>query len=483
MPNTDLRERIRRHQSSHRVEQNADHPNAARMIQVHQQITALSRKRDLDSDDEKMFVKLSREFDEADRSGIEQLLARGELRLEHGSVQPRDQAPEYADGGLRDRARRVIEQAHRSAALPDHAATVAEKLVTDGSGFSQSVAQRWAIAVGNPHYLTAFGKIAGDPVRGHLLWTPEEADAHRAVVAFQSESRAMAEGTGAGGGFLVPLTLDPSILLSSAGSINPLRRIGRVTQTVTNSWTGITSAGVTAEWKPESNEAADASPTLANPVIPVFLGDAFIPYSFEVGQDAAGGNFLGELQKLLVDGADQLQNTAYTLGTGTAQPKGVITALVGSASEINAAADDTFARGDVFTIQNALPARFSANAQWCAHLAIINLMSQMELSTGGSRVFPELAEGRLLNRPINELSNMDSTVTVAGAVSNFILLYGDFSNFVIADRIGTQMEFIPNLVGTNRRPTGQRGALMWFRSGSDVVVQNAFRLLDVPSAA
>jgi hypothetical protein len=30
----------------------------------------------------------------------------------------------------------------------------------------------------------------------------------------------------------------------------------------------------------------------------------------------------------------------------------------------------------------------------------------------------------------------------------------------------------------NRRPTGQRGALLWFRTGSDVVVTNAFRLLN-----
>jgi predicted phage gp36 major capsid-like protein len=49
---------------------------------------------------------------------------------------------------------------------------------------------------------------------------------------------------------------------------------------------------------------------------------------------------------------------------------------------------------------------------------------------------------------------------------------------VIVDRVGTTLEVIPNLVGTNRRPTGQRGALLWFRTGSDSVVDNAFRLLN-----
>jgi predicted phage gp36 major capsid-like protein len=35
-----------------------------------------------------------------------------------------------------------------------------------------------------------------------------------------------------------------------------------------------------------------------------------------------------------------------------------------------------------------------------------------------------------------------------------------------------------SFAGTSRRPTGQRGALLWFRTGSDVVVTNAFRLLN-----
>jgi hypothetical protein len=55
---------------------------------------------------------------------------------------------------------------------------------------------------------------------------------------------------------------------------------------------GITSAGATAEWKAELAEAADASPTLAEPAITIHAGDAFVPYSFEVGMDAT--NFLDE---------------------------------------------------------------------------------------------------------------------------------------------------------------------------------------------
>jgi HK97 family phage major capsid protein len=109
-------------------------------------------------------------------------------------------------------------------------------------------------------------------------------------------------------------------------------------------------------------------------------------------------------------------------------------------------------------------------------------MSQMETTNGG-RLFPELSDGRLLGKPIHENSNMDSTVTTSGAVANYILAYGDWSSFVVADRIGTQVELIPNIVGANQRQTGQRGLLLWYRTGSDSVNDNAFRLLNAASAA
>jgi predicted phage gp36 major capsid-like protein len=54
---------------------------------------------------------------------------------------------------------------------------------------------------------------------------------------------------------------------------------------------------------------------------------------------------------------------------------------------------------------------------------------------------------------------------------------------VIVDRIGATLETIQHVVGPNNRPTGQRGALLWFRTGSDVVNPNALRVLSVPTTA
>lgn len=120
-----------------------------------------------------------------------------------------------------------------------------------------------------------------------------------------------------------------------------------------------------------------------------------MPYSYEIGQDA-GPNFSRDLARLLADAADQLQATAYTVGVGSTQPTGIITALVGTGSIV--VGTEAFPNANVYNTQNALPPRFSPNAQWCANLAVINMLSQKE-TTAGARLFPELADGRLLNKP------------------------------------------------------------------------------------
>ena len=76
---------------------------------------------------------------------------------------------------------------------------------------------------------------------------------------------------------------------------------------------------------------------------------------------------------------------------------------------------------------------------------------------------------------------MDGAYGAEATANNYVLIYGDVrAGFYIVDRIGTTFELIPNLVGANQRHTGQRGALLWFRAGSEVVIPEALRLLDIP---
>jgi len=412
-----------------------------------------------------------------------QRLASGELRTEAGCIQDRGVPDQDRTPALqqRDAGMRQLDTAVKAGRLAAGGAEVVERLMDGGPLLSQSWARRYAAAAGAPEYERAFAKLLGNPLQGHLTWTPQEADAFRVVSDLQTEQRAMGSGD-TSGGYMVPLTLDPAIQLTSTGSTNPLRQLARVVQITTDSWNGVTSAGVTAEWITEGSEVADASPTLDQPSIPVYKADAFVPFSFEIQGDAAG--FMTELAKLLQDGADQLTATAYTTGSGTGQPTGIITALTGGSSVVTGDGSEALAASDPYKVQNALPPRFQPRATWNANLATLNTLRQFE-TTNGALKFPELTQNppMLLRRSIYENSNMDGAINTAATEANYLLLYGDFSQFVIVDRIGSTLELVPHLFGANRRPTGQRGALLWFRTGSDAVVDNAFRLLNVPTTA
>jgi HK97 family phage major capsid protein len=78
---------------------------------------------------------------------------------------------------------------------------------------------------------------------------------------------------------------------------------------------------------------------------------------------------------------------------------------------------------------------------------------------------------------------MDGVIT--GAAENYMAIFGDFENFVIADRIGMTVEFIPHLFRQTTagagfgQPTGQRGWYAYYRTGSAVVNTAAFKLLNV----
>jgi HK97 family phage major capsid protein len=334
---------------------------------------------------------------------------------------------------------------------------------------------RQILLTSSPAYLRAWSKLARNA--GHSM-TADEASALDAVQSFRAMSL-----TDAAGGFLVPFQLDPTVIITSAGSRNDIRRRARQVVATGDVWNGISSTAVAWSWDAEAAEVSDDTTTFAQPAITIYKAAGFVPISLEAMQDEA--NVTQEVGRLLAFGKESLEAAAFATGTGS-QPQGIVTALAGTASELNAAADDTFAIADVRSVYNALPARHRANAAWLANNSIYTIIRGFD--TGGGGGFWANLNGdrpeQLLGRDVLEAEGMDGVITTAGAVSNYILVFGDFSNYVIADRVGMTVEFIPHLFHTgNNRPSGSRGWYAHSRVGADSVNDDAFRLLDVPSAA
>lgn len=379
-----------------------------------------------------------------------------------------------------DAARREVDRMHSRSWVSDRAAERMTSMLGDPNALERSRTAAWVTAAGSEAYLRAFAKVVSDPLRGHLMWEPDEQQAFRDVTRVHAmlESRA-ALGTS---GYVLPVSLDPAIMLTNAGAINPLREVARVVTTSTNTWRGITSGGATAEWKAEGVEAADGTPTVAEAEIATHAATVDVVWSYELEQDS--DSLVSELGMVMRDAVNVQQLAAFTTGSGTGEPQGIITGLDGTASELSPATAETLAAADVYAVQNALPARFSAGASWLSNLAIRNSIAQFE-TTNGAHQFPELRQSppSLLTKPWRELSQMDGTINPAATADNFVLLYGDIAKaFVIVDRIGATLELLPGY-GANGRPTGQRHGFLFSRVGSEVVVSNAARVLNVATTA
>jgi hypothetical protein len=102
----------------------------------------------------------------------------------------------------------------------------------------------------------------------HMLLTGSE-EYQEAFRAYLEDPQGMAQRTAlsltlANGGYLLPFVLDPTVILTNTGSANPWRRISNVKQTTSNTWNGVTSAGVNAAWLTEGTISTDNTPTVGN---------------------------------------------------------------------------------------------------------------------------------------------------------------------------------------------------------------------------
>jgi HK97 family phage major capsid protein len=358
---------------------------------------------------------------------------------------------------VRSRAAAAIEQyAGRQDhwALDHDAAEHATELIYKrGKMFGAALAEQ-ILVTGAPEYLAAFEQYLSDPggfsTRAALSLTP------------------------ANGGYLVPFTLDPTIILTNNGSANPYRQYATVKTTTTNDWNGVTSAGVSAEWTAEGIEAADATPTVGQLKITPQKADAYLFGSFEVLGDS---DIAQQIPELLADAKDRLEESAFAVGTGTGQPFGVITRGTTTAGAAGTAASGPTA-ASVYSLAAALPARWRSPGSrpvWIGNITLMNTLRNTAAFSGSTA--PILVDGpagsTLLGSPFYE----STSVVGAYANGNKVLAYLDGRQYYIVDRIGMSVVYDPIVLGANRRPTGQGAWYAFWRVGADVSVATAVRVL------
>jgi HK97 family phage major capsid protein len=214
------------------------------------------------------------------------------------------------------------------------------------------------------------------------------------------------------------------------------------------------------------------------------MARGFIPYSIEVGMDYPG--FASEMQTLLAEGYNELLVDKLTRGSGTGEPKGILTAISATAGDrVLVTTGGSLGSPDPYKVWAALPQRYRSKASWLMSIGVNNAVRQL----GAANVFhgytvnlPEAWADQLFNRPVFESPYMPDTTTWTTTAS-VAAIVGDFSNFVVARNGGMSVELVPQLfqqvtAGSGPAvPTGQRGWFAYARIGSDASNVSGFRAL------
>jgi HK97 family phage major capsid protein len=370
-----------------------------------------------------------------------------------------------------DNAKRAIETAkygvRDSEAAQEHAYSLLEEVDTS----SRDLAKRY-LMTGSSAYERAFTKVMR-----------HGSDAFCSQEERQALLRAQSLGTDSEGGYAVPFQLDPTVILTSAGVVNPIRQLARVERIVGKEWQGVTTAGTTVSRDAEAEEVSDDSFTLGQPVVRTKRVQGFVPFSIEV--DLSWSALRSEITTVLVD-AKTTEEDSFITGDATGNlPEGINAGLVGTGNDVSTATSAAFVVGDLYKLEEALAPRWEPNASWLGHKSVYNAIRQFDTS-GGANLWVRIGDGtpaRLLDYADYRSSALPSLATAqatsSATASATLMLFGDFKKFLIVDRIGMTVEMIPHLFGSNRRPTGQRGVYAVWMNNSKILVPGAFkRLID-----
>jgi hypothetical protein len=296
------------------------------------------------------------------------------------------------------------------------------------------------------------------------------------------DDRARALTAANDGGVTVPIQIDPTVLLTSTGAINPFREIEtgpRPRRTSGRASRRPASRRSTGQRRRDDRQHADARRAgdqagARRRVRPVLVGGR---------QD--WGSLEGDMASTVRGREGCARGVEVRLGAGHAsnEPQGV---LIGAGTVVGSSATTTVGTVDIYALEAALPVRFQPNAVWLATPALfsrIRLQAASGSNSGG--IWADSLQvgqpARLLGYPAYKASSVGTAGNAAVSVASTKWgIFGDFSKFAIVDRIGFQVRPIENLFNGNTAggiayPNGMSGLVCYWRNSSGVLASNAFR--------
>lgn len=317
----------------------------------------------------------------------------------------------------------------------------------------------------------AAGKGGGDKDEAVRLFDKWTRGGDNALTAdeWTAVRNTMSTTTDSEGGYTVPTTVASSIL-DALKAYGGMRTVADVIRTASGETMNFpTSDGTSEEGEiiGQNTTATDADISFGTKSLVVYkYSSKVVTVPWELLQDSSA-DIEGFVRNRLQQRLGRITNKHFTIGTGTAQPWGVIpAATVGVTGAVSATAAITY--DNLVDLEHSVDPAYRPNASWMFHDDMLKLIRKVKDTEGRPIFVPGYEQGnpggapdRLLNR--NIAINQAVASPAASAVS---IAFGDFSYYKIRDVMAVTLFRFTDSAYTKK---GQVGFLAWMRSGGNLV--------------
>jgi HK97 family phage major capsid protein/HK97 family phage prohead protease len=290
----------------------------------------------------------------------------------------------------------------------------------------------------------------------------------------QDEAKALTVADSANGGYLAPSEFGNE-LIKLLNEYSPIRSYARV---ISISAPEIVYprrvSGTAATWVDETGDRTESGMTFEQVKLTPFELATFTDVSNQLLEDNAYG-LEGELIADYAESFGKTEGLAFVKGTGTGQPKGIMTAsgIKEVKTGVAAAFPSTNPADVIIGMYHAIATSHAQNGAWLMNRNTLSIIRQWKDGTGRYLVLDPITAGgvmTLLGRPIVEMPDMDDI-----GAGKFPILFGDLTGYRIIDRVGLSTLRDPYSLATK----GQVRFHARKRVGADVTHPDRFVKLKV----
>jgi len=257
-------------------------------------------------------------------------------------------------------------------------------------------------------------------------------------------AKALSEGTGADGGYLVPTEFRASVIekLVKEAVIRPRATVIPMSRDVMD--IPAEDAGVTGYWKAESSPLVESNPTFAQVKLNTNKLTGLSKMSRELFADSAVG-LTDYVTTLFAKKFAQMEDTAFMTGSGTGEPKGLRQYTIGSTPQAGA----SLVGDDLIALYYALPVQYRMRGVFLINNSIVKLIRTLKDGVLGRYLWTDGlgdAPATLFGRPV--LEQNDIPTNLGTGLNESEIWFGDLSYYMIGDRQSVEVESTTQGAGT-----------------------------------